>query len=61
MTKAPTSAPRTVPRPPGSDAPPMTTAAIALSSNVSPVCGAAEVSSEAMIRPTIAAQRPEIM
>ena len=44
-----------------SDVPPRTTAAIALSSNVSPACGAAEVSSEAMIRPAIAAQTPEIM
>ena len=44
-----------------SDVPPMTTAAIALSSNVSPACGAAEVSSEAMISPAIAAQTPEIM
>src|SRR3954465_14004384 len=61
MTNAPMSAPRTAPRPPISDAPPIPTAAIALSSNVSPAWGAAEVSSEAMIRPDIAAQRPEIM
>ena len=39
----------------------MTTAAIALSSNVSPACGAADVSSDAMISPAIAAQSPEIM
>ena len=39
----------------------MTTAAIALSSNVSPACGAADVSSDAMISPAIAAQTPEIM
>jgi hypothetical protein len=32
-----------------------------LSSKVSPAWGAAEVSSEAMIRPAMAAQRPEIM
>ena len=61
MTNAPISAPRTLPRPPLSDVPPITTAAIALSSNVSPACGAAEVSSDAMIRPDIAAQKPEIM
>jgi hypothetical protein len=61
MTNAPIRAPRTVPRPPISDVPPITTAAIALSSNVSPAWGAADVSSEAMIRPDIAAQTPESM
>ena len=61
MTNAPISAPRTAPRPPDSDAPPITTAAIALSSKVSPACGAADVSSDAMISPAIAAHAPEIM
>ncbi len=60
MTKAPIRAPLTVPRPPESDAPPMTTAAIAFSSKLVPVWGAAEVSSEAMIRPAIPAQTPEM-
>src|SRR3954453_4877387 len=61
MTNAPIRAPRTLPRPPISDVPPMTPAAIAFSSNEVPAWGAAEVSSEAMIKPAIAAQKPEIM
>ena len=61
MTKAPTRVPRTLPRPPDSAAPPITTAAMALSSKLSPACGAADASSEAMIVPVMAAQAPETM
>ena len=39
ITNAPMSVPRMVPRPPISDVPPRTTAAMAFSSNVSPVAG----------------------
>ena len=53
--------PPIVPRPPDMEVPPRTAAAIALSSNVSPVAGCAAISSEEMIRPTIAAQNPENM
>ena len=42
MTKAPISAPPTCRGRPISDVPPITTAAIALSSKVSPACGAAD-------------------
>ena len=60
ITKAPMSTPRTFPRPPVRAAPPMTTAAMALSSKVSPSCGAALVSSDEMMSPVVAAQKPLI-
>ena len=56
ITKAPMSEPVTEPRPPMSDVPPRTTAAIALSSKVSPVAGCAASSCDAMMSPTQAAQ-----
>ena len=60
MTNAPMSVPPIVPRPPISDVPPSTTAAIAFSSKVSPVAGCAAPSCAAMISPTSAAQKPEM-
>ena len=44
ITNAPTSVPPMLPRPPDSEVPPRTTAAIAESSNVSPVAGCAACS-----------------
>ncbi len=61
ITKAPMIVPPIVPRPPDIEVPPSTAAAIALSSKVVPVAGCAAISSEEMIRPTIAAQKPENM
>ena len=61
MTKAPTIVPPIVPRPPDIEVPPSTAAAMALSSKLSPVAGCEAISSEEMIRPTIAAQKPENM
>ena len=49
-----------LPTPPESAAPPMTTAAMAVSSYELPAVGLALVSSEDRMRPAIAAQRPEI-
>ena len=46
-------------RPPISEVPPNTTAAIAFNSKLSPVAGCADSSCEAMIIPTKAAQRAE--
>src|ERR1043166_1725823 len=60
MTQAPISVPPIVPRPPASEAPPSTTAAMALSSKVSPEAGCAATRSEATISPTSAAQTPEM-
>ena len=61
MTKAPMIVSPIVPRPPNMEAPPSTAEAMAFSSNVVPVAGWAAGSSEEMMRPTIAAQKPEIM
>ena len=61
MTKAPMIVPTIVPRPPDSEVPPRTTAAMALSSKNLPVAGCAATSCEEMIRPTVAAQKPLIM
>ena len=61
MTKAPMMVPPIVPRPPDIEVPPRTAAAMALSSKLSPVAGWEAISSEEMMRPTIAAQKPENM
>ena len=50
ITNAPMMVPQIVPRPPDSDVPPSTVAAIAFSSNVSPLAGCAATSSDATIK-----------
>ena len=59
ITKAPISVPRTVPRPPESAVPPITTAALALSSENSPIFGRAAFKSAVIKTPTLQAQNPE--
>ena len=56
---APSTAPRTRPRPPESAAPPMTAAAIALNSYVSPICGCTVALRPASRIPVTAARKPE--
>jgi len=47
--------------PPDMEVPPRTAAAMAFNSNVVPVAGCDAINSEEMIKPTIAAQKPENM
>ncbi len=60
MNSAPTSAPQAVPTPPNSDAPPMTAAAIALSSYKSPASGPAERSCPVSSTAATPPHRPQI-
>ena len=58
MMKAPTTVPQMVPSPPIRLVPPRTTAAIASSSNPTPVFGCAELSRAARTRPASPARTP---
>ena len=59
ITKAPTRVPRMVPRPPASEVPPSTTAAMAFISNEVPLAGWLATSCDDTTMPAIAAQKPE--
>lgn len=59
-SKAPVKVPRIVPEAPNKLVPPITAEAMASSSFICPVVGAATLSREVMIRPATAAQTPEI-
>ncbi|MNP29993.1 hypothetical protein D3C76_1230440 [compost metagenome] len=59
MTKAPIRVPRMVPRPPASEVPPSTTAAMAFISNAVPLAGWLASSCAETTIPAMAAQNPD--